>query len=725
MVHSVRNMTASSLRRPGALRIACVILAGCLASLPATAADPAPPAVIPAPASFVARSGSLTLDEDAVLAAEGGAEAQRIARQFAARVEQIGGPRLQVVARRDAGANRAKLRFSLDANARVATEGGYSLEIDPRGVRLRSREPQGLGNGSVTLWQLIAGAGAADGRVTLPALAIEDAPRSAWRGLMLDSARHYQSPEFIERFIDWMALHKLNVLHWHLTDDQAWRLEIHKYPRLTQVGAWRVPAGPAAAADIDPATGKPRLYGGYYTQDTVRRIVRHAAERGITIVPEIEMPGHATAAIVAYPQLAVDGRAPSAVPADWGIYPNLFNVEDATFSFLEDVLREVIELFPGEYVHVGGDEAVKDQWKASPQVQQRMRERGIANEHALQSYFVQRIGRFLDAQGRRLIGWDEILEGGLAPDATVMSWRGIDGALAAAAAGHDAVLTPWPTLYLDNRQGSGPAEPPGRGRVIDLESVYRFDPMPPAIAPERRRHILGAQANLWTEHIRTEERLQWMAFPRAAALAEVAWSPAARLDYADFRRRLETAFGWYPAVGLEAANSWFAPPVPPQDKLRRSQELRTCSDKLVLNLEDDAPVRGERAVFLVDIMEPCWIYDQADLSGVTAIAASVGQFPFNFQIGKDRDAIRLRTPSTPEGELEVRVDGCDGERIAALPLAPAVASNEVTRLPATKIAPRTGRHDLCLTFTGRDIDPMWAIDAILLVETPGIARRLE
>jgi hexosaminidase len=682
-----------------------------------TASQPgAQPALIPAPARLIPRSGSLVLGEAAVLSVEGGADALRIARQFVARVQQIGGPRLRVATAGDGGSKRAALRFSLDVAGRVTAAEGYSLEIDSRGARLVARDPRGLGHGSATLWQLIAGAGTVDGGVTLPALAIEDAPRFGWRGLMLDSARHYQSPEFIERFIDWMALHKLNVLHWHLTDDQAWRLEIRKYPRLTQVGAWRVPAGPAAAADIDPATGRPRLYGGYYTQDTVRRIVRHAAERGITIVPEIEMPGHATAATVAYPQLAVDGRAPATVPADWGIYPNLFNVEDSTFSFLEDALREVIELFPGKYVHVGGDEAVKDQWQASPQVQQRMRERGIADEHALQSYFVQRIGRFLAAHDRRLIGWDEILEGGLAPEATVMSWRGIDGALAAAAAGHDAVLSPWPTLYLDNRQGAGAAEPPGRGSVIDLESVYRFDPMPPALAPERRRHILGVQANLWTEHIRTEERLQWMAFPRAAALAEVAWSPAARLDYADFRKRLETAFGWYPAVGLEAADSWLASPVAPQERLRRSQELRTCSDKLVLNLEDDAPVNGERAVFLVDIMEPCWIYEQADLSGVSAIAASVGQFPFNFQIGKDREAIRLHTPTSPEGELEVRVGGCDGERIAALPLARAVASNEVTRLPAMKIAPRAGRHNLCLTFTGRGIDPMWAIDAILLVE---------
>ena len=559
------------------------------------------------------------------------------------------------------------------------------------------------------------GAGQAT-QVFLPGLQIEDTPRFAWRGLMLDSARHYQSPEFIERFIDWMALHKLNVLHWHLTDDQAWRLEIRKYPRLTQLGAWRVPAGRAAAADIDPATGRPRLYGGYYTQDTVRRIVRYASDRGITIVPEIEMPGHATATIVAYPQLGVDGRAAAAVPADWGIYPNLFNVEDATFAFLEDVLQEVMELFPGEYIHVGGDEAVKDQWKASPLVQQRMRERGIADEHALQSYFIQRIGQFLTAHGRRLIGWDEILEGGLAPDATVMSWRGVEGAIAAAAAGHDAVLSPWPVLYLDNRQSAGVAEPPGRGRVIDLEAVYRFDPMPPEMPAEQRRHILGLQANLWTEHIRTEDRARWMTFPRAAAVAEVGWSPATRLDYADFQRRLERLRDWHEAMGLGATGAALRSVAPSRPSLRRSQELKTCSDKLVLNLEDDAPLKGERAVFLVDIMQPCWIFEAADLSNVTAIAASVGQFPFNFQIGRDRDAIRLRPPATAHGELAVRLDGCEGDVIATLPLTPAVANDAVTRLPPVAIRPRSGRHDLCLEFTGHGIDPMWAIDTIELLE---------
>ena len=689
------------------------------AAAPAESAASKPDAqsvLIPAPASIVLREGSLTLRDGSVLSVEGGDEALPAAQQFAARVDHIGGPRLRVVKTGDSAAGAPAVRISLDARAPVPAVEGYVLEIDSKTARLVARDPRGLARGSVTLWQLVAGADRASGRVALPALHIEDAPRFPWRGLMLDSARHYQSPEFIERFLDWMALHKLNVLHWHLTDDQAWRLEIRKYPRLTAIGAWRVPAGRAAAADIDPMTGRPRLYGGYYTQDRVRRIVRYAAERGITIVPEIEMPGHATATIAAYPELGVNGRGPVEVPADWGIYPNLFNVEDATFAFLEDVLREVMELFPGEYIHVGGDEAAKDQWKNSPQVQQRMRERGIADEHALQSYFVQRIGRFLAANRRRLIGWDEILEGGLAPDATVMSWRGIDGALAAAAAGHDAVLSPWPTLYFDNRQGTGVSEPPGRGRVIDLETVYRFDPVPPALPDAQRHHILGVQGNLWSEHIRTEDRLQWMAFPRAAAVAEVGWSPAGRLDYADFRRRLDRARAWYDAVGLEAADTAFRAATEPDPRRRRSQELRTCADKLVLNLEDDAPLRGERAVFLVDVMQPCWLFERADLSTVTRIRASVGQFPFNFQIGRDRDAIHLRPPSTTEGELEIRLDGCEGELIASLPLAPAVANDGVTRLPPATIEPRVGTHDLCMTFSGRSIDPMWAIDSIELAD---------
>lgn len=700
------------------LLVTGLLLTGC-GSAPARTLAPAAVTVIPAPAVVTALPGTFTVTANTRITAGDGApggDTERLARHFADLLRRTRGLSLAVDPQRPAGDVPDRIALVIDPAVPAVSAEGYVLTVLPRGVTVAAADRRGLFYGVITLWQLLSADAGPATRVSLPAMRIDDTPRFRWRGVMLDSARHYQSPEFIERFIDWMALHKLNVLHWHLTDDQGWRLEIRKYPRLTQVGAWRVPAGAGPAADIDPATGKPRLYGGFYPQETVRRIVRYARERNVTIVPEIEMPGHASAALVAYPWLAVDGRAPAAVPADWGIYPNLFNVEDTTFGFIEDVLTEVLELFPGEYLHVGGDEAVKDQWQSSPRVQQLMRERGIADLPALQSDFIRRVGRFLSARGRRLVGWDEILEGALAPEATVMSWRGIEGALAAAAAGHDAVLSPWPTLYLDNRQGAGAAEPPGRGRIISLEDVYRFDPMPDKLAAERRHHIVGVQANLWTEHMRTEARVQRMAVPRAAALAEIGWSPPERLDFAGFRTRLESAFGWYRALGFGYSDAAYraAPAVPA--RIRRSQELKTCTNKLVLNLEDDAPVAGDRAVFLVDIMEPCWIFEGADLTRIRSISANVGQFPFNFQIGKDRDAIRLRPPQSPDGELEIRMDDCDGERIAAMPLRPAVANSGVTRLPAAAIAPRAGRHDLCLAFTGRDIDPMWAIDSIELVE---------
>jgi hexosaminidase len=599
------------------------------------------------------------------------------------------------------------ISFVLKAREGSQVEEAYSLVVSPERILVSSHSPRGLFYGAVTLWQLAAG-------TQVPALEIEDAPRFRWRGLMLDSARHYQSPQFIERLLDTMALHKLNVLHWHLTDDQAWRLEIKKYPKLTEVGAWRVPAGAAPAADIDPATQRPRLYGGFYTQDQAREIVAYAAARHITVVPEIEMPGHASAAIAAYPQLGVTGK-PSVVPADWGIYQNLFNVDESTFAFLEDVLREVIELFPGEYIHVGGDEAVKNQWQASAHVQSRRRELGVKDEHALQSYFVQRIEKYLNAHDRRLIGWDEILEGGLAPNATVMSWRGIQGAVAAAEAGHDTVLSPAPTLYFDNRPLN--TAHTGRGPVVSIEDVYRFDPAPSQLSEAQRAHILGVQANLWTEHVRTEDRAEYMIFPRAAAIAEVGWSPAARIDWQSFSARLPDQLARYRALGVGFAQASEA--VATQPGRRTSHELASCSEKILLSLEDDAPLQGERAVFLVDILNPCWLYRDADLSQVTAIAASVGQVPFNFQIGDDIKMFPLRKPQTPAGELEVRMDGCEGEKIATLPLAPATKSQAVTQLAPVAFAKRPGPHDLCFTFTQATVDPLWVLDAVQLVGLAG------
>lgn len=707
------------------------LLAGCVMSKEPRAAEDTRQAhpsndqeqldVIPAPARVASGEGVFAFRADTWISTPSDPGVARIAFYFAELLRTTSGIDLKVRQGSGAasgGSSAVELRLSPAADPEA-----YSLVISGQRIVASAGDPRGLFYAMVTLWELCTSAAAASGvahpdHITLQAMSISDRPRLAWRGLMLDSARHFQSPEFVMRYIDWMALHKLNVLHWHLTDDQGWRLQIKKYPRLTEVGAWRIPAGPAAAADIDPATGRPRVYGGFYSQDDVRRIVAHAAERNVTIVPEIDMPGHATAAIVAYPRLGVMEHPPTAVPADWGVYPNLYNVDEDTFAFLEDVLDEVIALFPGEYVHVGGDEAVKDQWKASRRVQARMRELHIADEQALQSYFMQRIEKYLNAHGRRLIGWDEILEGGVAKNATVMSWRGLDGALAAVRAGHDAVLSPWPTLYFDNRQGAGAGEPPGRGRVISLRDVYDFDPMPSGVAAEQRQHILGLQANVWTEHIRTEDRVAYMTFPRAAAVAEVGWSLAGSHDWSDFVRRLPAEFARYHALGLRYSDDAVRPEARELGSFERhnSQDLRVCTDKLVLSLEDDAPIRGERAVFLIDIMNPCWIFPSADLSRALTLQAAVGQVPFNFQIGKDREAIHLAAPQTVEGELEVHVDGCDGARIAVLPLAPAAGNNAVTQLPSVSLPQISGRHDLCFRFTQRALDPLWALDWVQLRE---------
>jgi hexosaminidase len=547
--------------------------------------------------------------------------------------------------------------------------------------------------------------------VTLAALRIQDAPRFPWRGLMLDSARHFQSPQFILRYIDWMALHKLNMLSWHLTDDQAWRLQIRRYPRLTEVGAWRVPAGRAAGRDSDPATGRPRLYGGFYTQEDVRRIVAHAAARNVTVVPEIDLPGHVTAALVAYPQLAASPRPPREVPSDWGVYPNLLNAEESTLTFIENVLDEVMELFPGPYVHIGGDEVVKDQWHDSPGVQKRLRELGLKDESQLQGYFTRRLGRYLRAHGRRAVGWDEVLESGLLPeDVVVMSWRGVAGARAAAASGHYTVLAPDPELYLDHRQGGTSAEPPGRGPLLTLEDIYRFDPLPGDLAT-RADHVLGVQANLWTEHVRTEERAAYMTYPRAAALAEVAWSPAARLDWTSFRERLPAQFARYAALGVPYSADILAAPrtVGPYER-HMSQDLRSCTAKVLLSLEDDAPVTGERAVFLVDIMNPCWIFPGVDLSRGVTLTAAVGQVPFNFQLGRDLAAVTVEQAAAGEGALLVRADGCTGKALAELPLTSARDNDAVSVLPTVHLPAQPGSHDLCLRFAQPGTDPLWVID---------------
>ncbi|KAF1685186.1 beta-hexosaminidase [Pseudoxanthomonas broegbernensis] len=505
--------------------------------------------LIPRPASIRPAPGRFLVDAGTAVRAEGAAAAE-VARQFAGLLGDTTPIRLAAPLDGDE-ASAAGIVFRLDANAGEASPEAYSLDIGPRRILVRAGDARGLFYGAMSLWQLLAGQQAA--AVWLPAMRIEDAPRFGWRGLMLDSARHFQSVEQIKSLLDAMAVHKLNTFHWHLTDDQGWRIQIERYPKLTQIGGCRIPAGEAGTG----ADGTLHPYCGHYTREQIREVVAHAAARHITVVPEIDVPGHAQAAVAAYPEHGVvDG--PTEPSHNWGVNPYLFNPREETVRFLEDILEEVIELFPGPYVHIGGDEAVKYQWQASPQVQALIGELGLKDEEALQSHVLKRLEAFLEARGRKLIGWDEIIEGGLPPQATVMSWRGIEGGIEAATRGHDVVMVPGDTLYLDFLQTDLPDEPPGRPKFTSMQKIYAFDPVPGVLTPAQRAHVLGVQANVWTEHMRTFERVQHNVFPRLSALAEIAWTAPARKDYGDFLARLPAQLQRYRALGIPYAQTALA-----------------------------------------------------------------------------------------------------------------------------------------------------------------------
>lgn len=416
----------------------------------------------------------------------------------------------------------------------------YCLTAASDEVVLYACAPAGFVRGFQTLRQLlppqilaVERAEGVDWRI--PALNISDWPAFGWRGLHLDVGRHMFPLAFIKRFIDLLAFYKFNTFHWHLTEDQGWRIEIKKYPKLTEVGAYR--AETCLPGDRRKFDGVP--YGGFYTQDQIREVVAYAGERGITVVPEIELPGHSLAALTAYPELGCVGKD-YRVRASWGIDENIYCAgNDDVFRFLKDVFSEVLELFPSEFIHVGGDEAPKARWKRCPACQARIKAEGLKDEDELQSWFVRQFDSWLGDRGRRLIGWDEILEGGLAPNATVMSWRGSDGGIQAANAGHDVVMTPTTYCYLDYYQAEDFAsEPPALSRYLPLRKAYEFVVVPGAIADDKRHHILGGQGNLWTEYIPTSDHLEYMAYPRAIALAEVLWSHPERRDYGAFLRRL-------------------------------------------------------------------------------------------------------------------------------------------------------------------------------------------
>ncbi|GGQ69831.1 beta-N-acetylhexosaminidase [Streptomyces flaveolus] len=450
----------------------------------------------------------------------------------------------------------------------------YRLSVlRDRCVEIRGGGPAGVFWGAQTLRQLLGPEAFRRAPVrpgvtlAVPHRIIDDAPRFRWRGLMLDVARHFLPKEGVLRYLDLMAAHKLNVLHFHLTDDQGWRIEIKRYPELTGTGSWRARTKYGHRAS---PLWEDKPHGGFYTQDDIREIVAYAAERHITVVPEIDVPGHSQAAIAAYPELGntdVVDTASLTVWDTWGVCENVLAPTDGTLRFYEGVFEELLELFPSEFVHVGGDECPKGQWQRSPAAQARIKELGLAGEDELQSWFIKHFDRWLTARGRRLIGWDEILEGGLAEGAAVSSWRGYAGGVAAARAGHDVVMCPEQQVYLDHRQDAGEDEPVPIGFVRTLEDVYRFEPVPPELTPEEAARVLGTQANVWTEVMENQARVDYQVFPRLAAFAEVAWSvlptPDER-DFADFERRMAAHYRRLDALGVA-----YRPPAGPLPWQRR------------------------------------------------------------------------------------------------------------------------------------------------------------
>lgn len=512
----------------------CAVLLGDVTSASAEATV----TIIPRPSEITIGRGDFLIDPSTVIVAAGPACEE--AATLADSLQPALGRRLNVLKAAEPGVHA--IRLVLERQAADLGAEGYRLDVTPNTVEIRAAEPAGLFYGGQTLRQLLPPAvykhsAQRNAAWSVPCVRITDRPRFAWRGLLLDPARHFMPKEYVKKLIDVMAAHKFNSLQLHLTDDQGWRVEIKNYPRLTEVGAWR------SETLIGHYSSKPwrfdgKRHGGFYSQADVRELVEFARRRHVNLVPEIEMPGHAGAALVAYPELSCFPDRPRQVWGRWGINPDIFNPSDRTVAFLQDVLREVMAMFPSKFIHVGGDEAIKDYWKESAEVQRRIRQLGLKNEEELQGWFIRQMDRFLADHGRRLIGWDEILQGGLAPGATVMSWRGVKGGIEAAEAGHDVVMAANQLTYFDYYQGPKDKEPLAIGGMLPLEKVYGFEPIPAELNPARQRHILGAQGQLWTEYIPTPQMADYMMWPRAVALAEVVWSSPGAKDYGDFMKRL-------------------------------------------------------------------------------------------------------------------------------------------------------------------------------------------
>ena len=539
-----------------AVIIAYVLLPACVGEQNQAKEPVSTIAIIPAPSHLTEGEGSFQLQAGVQISIPAEDPSwTKPAEYLVERIRIATGYQIQVV-------QKEGTAITFERDESIAEEEAYQLIVQKERVIIKAGHPQGAFYGVQTLLQLLPSSIYSPDQqlklpISIPSIEVEDSPRFAYRGMHLDVGRHFYDVQEVKRFIDLLALHKYNTFHWHLTEDQGWRIEIKKYPKLTEVGGFRKETLVGHYSDQPHQfDGKP--YGGFYTQEEVKEIIAYAQDRFITIIPEIELPGHAQAAIAAYPELGCK-EEPLEVMTLWGVSENVYCPTDYTFNFLEDVIDEVVQLFPSKYFHIGGDECPKKQWEESAFCQQLIREQGLKDEFELQSYFIKRVEKMLTARGKRLIGWDEILEGGLAPNATVMSWRGIEGGIEAAKEGHDVIMTPTSHCYLDYYQSQNEDEPLAIGGYLPIEKVYEFEPIPTDLPADKQHHIIGAQANIWTEYIPNQAKLDYMTYPRACAMAEVLWSGKKQRDFQDFSGRLIEHFPRLSAYGVEAATRVFDP----------------------------------------------------------------------------------------------------------------------------------------------------------------------
>lgn len=513
--------------------------------------------IIPEPVSLELKTGNFTIDPStAVRYNTKNKSVEPAILFFKEYIKRITGITLQT------NANKMKgIRFEIKKTDEIGDE-GYLLNVNPNEILITANTAKGLFYGVQSLIQTLP-LSRTNGSTEIPCMQIKDYPRFQWRGLMLDTSRHFFAADMVKEFIDLLSLYKMNVFHWHIVDGAGWRLEIKKYPKLTEQAAWRVDdtAKPWNWSGIQFTVDKTKsIYGGFYTQEEVKDIVAYAKARNITVVPEIEMPGHTEALLAAYPELSCNGKVHFGNEGTFlasNVDGSFCAGNDKAFDFLQDVLTEVMALFPSKYIHIGGDEVNKTNWKNCPKCQARMKNEGLKNEEELQSYFVRRIEKFIVSKNRKMIGWDEILEGGLAPEATVMSWRGEKGGIEAAKMGHDVIMSPDTPCYFDYYQGDSENEPQAFGGFNTLKRVYNYEPIPKELTAEQAKHVLGSQANLWTEYVTTREQAEYMILPRMLALSEVVWSPKEKRNWNDFNQRLKPHLAAFEKKGYKYSKGNF------------------------------------------------------------------------------------------------------------------------------------------------------------------------